>query len=57
MTAIAADLGHILIDRVAAVIAAIFGIARDLAYAHFVFAFSFVGHFFLPPKMILSGDS
>ena len=48
MPAIARDLNNILIDRIAAMVAAVFGLTCRTATAHRMFAFTFVRHD-LPP--------
>ena len=54
MSAIAADLDHVLIGRVLAVVAAVFRISRNPAIAHLMPAFIIVVcHYFLPQIQIL----
>ena len=52
MAAIARDLDNVLIDRVAAMIAAVFRLTRCTATAHRMLAFTFVRHD-LPPCNLL----
>jgi hypothetical protein len=49
MPAVTSDLDHVLIGCIAAVVAAIRFIALRRTTAHFMLAFSIVGHFIFPP--------